>query len=290
MASPISDSATRSPPQSVISKSSCRRTRCFIRSPTCRRHLRQQQPLPVPALHCPPLAFRCNPILRNSQLRIRSPCSLLLPLLPPQSHRRCSARHCLHLCKASLLQFLHRCQPLIPPSLALLQDRLPFLLPPNLHRRPPWQHSHSQQHSRLLHLNRNLCSHSPERFNLSAPHSRFLKFNRPLLRVHLSLELLNRLILLPPPPQDPWRPEHLRNQDSTAPNCSGRFPHRSSQPLLSLLRPRPNQPRACLPPRCLLPSSPHLPLLQPWKKFHLSPHLRPPHHSLPHVDCSAPRR
>lgn len=346
MAFPISASATRSPIQSVISRSGCRKTRYFIRSPICRRHPRHLPLLAAPARPRCPLACRCNPIHPSSQRKMRSPCSRLLSRLHLRSHlrrRRCSARHCLLLHKASLLWLLHRCQPLaplsppvdqlslrfLPPqrlqppylpsdSLSLAAGRhslrfpLPQLFqllyqplaplsllavqvslrfrrphhPPKLHRLQSHRHSSSLLRNCQRPLHRRLCNHSPERFNPSVPRGLPLWLNLWPLRVHLLPAPPNLSILLPPPPQAPCQPEQLRNQVLTAPNCSDRLPHRSSQRQLSPQRPRPRQPAACLPLRHLHPSCHQLPSLPSWKKSRLSPHLRPPHHSLPLVDCS----
>lgn len=132
MAFPTSASATHSPMQSVILRSSCRRTRCFMRSPTCRRQRLHLPLLAVQARHRFRLVCRCNPIPRSSLLRIRSRCSLLLPRLHPQSQRRCSARPWLPLRKASLLPLLHRCQPFLP-SRVVVQHRSRSPLPQRLH-------------------------------------------------------------------------------------------------------------------------------------------------------------
>lgn len=132
MAFPTSASATRSPLQSVILRSSCRRTRCFIRSPTCRRQPLYLPLLAVQARHRFRLVFRCNPIPRSSRLRIRSPCSLLLPRLRPQSLSRCSAQPWLPLRKASLLPLQHQCQPFLP-SRVVVQHSSRSPLPQLLH-------------------------------------------------------------------------------------------------------------------------------------------------------------
>lgn len=229
-------------------------------------------------------------------------------------------RRCLHLRKASLRRLLHRCPPLAPLSppavLRSLRFRLPQLLqhldqplaplslpavqrslrfrlphhPPKLRSLQFHPHSHSPPHNRRLPLHRTPCNHSPERFNPWVPRFRPRYSTRRPRRMHLSPELPNLSILLPPPPQDPWQPEHLRNQALTALNCLDRYQLCRRLPQLLHQHPRLSQPAACLPLRHLPPSCPHLPSLQPWKKFRLSPHLRPPCHSLPHVDCSARRR
>lgn len=292
MAFPISVSATPSPTRSVISRSSCRRTRCFIRSPTCRRHLRHPPPLVVPARQRPPPDFRCSQILRSSQFRICSPCSGLLPYLAPQSRsrqHRCSPRHWLHLPKASL----RRCQPLALLSHPVVQRRLDFLLPqhpPNLRRLQLQQHSPPPRHSQRHLFPRNLSNPLPERFTHSVHPPRHLGLNQRLRRMHLCSERRNRSILSPLPPQVRCQAKGLRNQGLAAPSCWVRLPRHNIPPLLLHPRPRSSQFPACLPPRPLLSSSPHLPSLQPWKKFLLSPRLRLLRHSLPHVDCSAPHR
>ena|GEM_PF-3974460 len=197
MASPISAFATRSPMRSAISRSSCHRTRCFIPSPTCRRHQQRQPPLAVPARQrpLPPPAFRCSPILSSSrQIRTRSPCLLLLPRLPPlkhSRHRRCSLRHWLPLPKASLRQLHPSHQPLAPLSQPLVQLSLGFPLPQHPPRRPRLQfqqHSLSPRHSQRLRLPHNLCNHLPERFNPSVHRSRQQGLTQRLLRVHLCSE------------------------------------------------------------------------------------------------------
>jgi len=275
MAFPISASATPSPTRSVISRSSCRKTRCFIRSRTCRRH---PPPLAVPARPRPPPAFRCSRILRSSQLRIRSPCSGL---------------HWLHLPKASLRQLLRRCQPLAPLSHPVVQRRLHFLHPqppPNLLRLQLQQHSPPSRHSQRHLLPRNLCNLLPERFTRSVHPPRHLGLNQRLRRMHLCSERRNRSILLPLPPQVRCQAKGQRNQGLAARSCWVRLPRPNIPPLLLHPRPKPSQFPACLPPRHLLSSSPHLPSLQPWKKFLLSPRLRLLRHSLPRMDCSAARR
>ena len=148
MAFPISASATLSPVPSVISGSSCHRTKCFMRSPTCRRPLRPPPHLAVPARPQPRLDCRCNPILSSSsQRKIRSPCLRLLLKLKHPLPRRCSARPWLPLFKASNLPRLHLSSPFLPPlplrhlcpPLALPHLRgdrrsLTFLLRPQLQR------------------------------------------------------------------------------------------------------------------------------------------------------------
>lgn len=193
MASPISVSATRSPTRSATSRSSCPRTRCFTRSPTCRRHLRRQPPLAVPARQRPqPLpASRCSPILSSSQIRIRSPCLRLLPRLPPLSpsnRLRCSLRHWLPLPKASLRQLPLPSQPLALLSQPAHLHSLDFPLslhPPKRPRLQLQQHSHSPPHNRRLHRHRTPCSHSPERFNPSVHRRRHQGLLQRLRRVHL---------------------------------------------------------------------------------------------------------
>ena len=200
MASPISASATRSPTRSVISRSSCRRTRCFTRSPTCRRHLRRQPPLAVPARqrHQPLPASRCNPTLSSSQIRTRSPCSRLLPRLPRLNHsrrHRCSRRHWLPLPKASQRQLYSQHQPLALPSQPMAPLSQPvvllslrFLLPQHLPNRPRLQflpHFHSPPHNRRLLLHRNLFNRSRGRFNPSAHRRRNPGLHQLLHRVLL---------------------------------------------------------------------------------------------------------
>ncbi len=205
MASPISASATRSPARSAISRSSCRRTRCFIRSPTCQRHLRRQPPLAVPARqrHLPLHASRCNPTLSSSQSRTRSPCSLLLPRLPPlkHSHRhQCSLRHWLPLPKASQRQphpphqrlaLLSLPMALLSQPLALLSQPLVLLslrfpLPQLRPKRPRLpQHLLSPRPSQRHLLHRKLCNPLPERFNPSVHRYRHPGRHQRLRRVHL---------------------------------------------------------------------------------------------------------
>lgn len=191
MASPTSASATRSATRSAISRSSCRKTRCFTRSPACRRHLRRQPPWAVSARQHPLPASRCSPILSSSQVRIRSPCSLPLPRLRPLNHRRrrrCSLRHWLPLPKA-MLRHLHRPHlPLAALSQPLVLLSLVFPLPQHLPKRPRLQlhqHSHSLPHSLRLLLPRNLLSRSQERFNPSVDRSRHSVLHQRLRRVPL---------------------------------------------------------------------------------------------------------
>ena len=189
-----------------------------------------------------------------------------------------------------------RFQPLAHRSQPTLLHPLPFLLRqrlPTLHCLLPHRRSFPL-HSRRLQLHRHVYNHSPERSNPSALSSQPLAASQQPNRAHLLPGSPNLSIPLPRPPLDPWRPKHPQSQALAAPNCSVRFPHRSSQPQLShrpkLSRqhPRPNQPPACLPHRSHLPFSPLLPSLQPWKKFRLSPLLPLLRRSLPRVDCSAP--
>lgn len=293
MAFRTSVSATPSATRSVISGSSCRRTRCSMRSPTWRQHLRQPLRPPPPLADQPrrqrSRACRCSPTRSSSNRhlrRIRSPCSLRLHRRHrhPQHQRRCRclAQAWPPLHKASLPQPLHWSQLLVlrhlpqhPRSLPFLRHRhrlnllqhlarlrlrevrhrLLFLLPQRL---PKW----CQRLVRLrllLPRQRSFPSRLKQRLQplfrpLALPRPPALRRSSALLHPHLP-KLQRRLRLLRSSPLHSRRHPHLCNRSRVHSHPSEHL--RSSSSLRSANLPHSRVPLSQEAPSLSIPLLPH---------------------------------